>query len=168
MDEWLLRGLIAIIAAVIGAVVSSIIRPILADKLSRKAASDRGQAEMVNAWLEMTRKKWSFSLGAVKLIEDGKSVKEAATDSVGALYKWMQADPDVTRYPWEPDRVRHQGLRDLFKDLSGVMTGLLTFTLEASKGGVTASSFKQRVKDDVERAEELRNEIVRLMPSAGL
>ena len=168
MDEWLLRALIAIVASLIGAVVGAIIRPILEDKLSRKAASDRDQAEMVDAWLEMARKKWAFSLAAAQMVRNGKTVREAATDSVGALYKWMREEPNVTRFPWEPDRVRHQGLRALFNDLSEVMNGLLLYSIEASKGGVDASSFDERIMADVKKAEELRKEIVRTMPAAGL
>ena len=152
----------------IGVIVGAVLRPVVQDRLSRKADSDRHQRTMINAWLEMTRKKWAFHLATVQLIGKGKPVDTAATDSIGALNNWMQSEPDVTKYPWEPDRVRNTTLRTLFHQLSAEMAGLLNLTLEASKGAVSSPSYKEQVMDGIKRAEELRNEIVREMPAAGL
>ncbi len=164
MEEWALRGLIAIVAAAVGAVL----RPWIAQRLTKSAVRGREQREMMEAWLAMTRQKWAHFMAAIVQIRDGKSVQEAATNSIGALKNWMDGNETVTRYPWEAERVLDKRLRALFQDLTDVMNHMLTYTLEAAKNDGDRESFFATINKDIKGAEALRKAIIEQMAKADL
>ena len=107
MDEWVFRAIIGVAGVAVGAILG----PWVEHRLARRAVRGRQQREMMEAWLAMTRQKWAHFLAAIMRIQEGRSVKEAATDSIGALKNWMDGNEMVTRYPWEPERVLDKELR---------------------------------------------------------
>ena len=165
MDEWVFRAIIGVAGVAVGAILG----PWVEHRLARRAVRGRQQREMMEAWLAMTRQKWAHFLAAIMRIQEGRSVKEAATDSIGALKNWMDGNEMVTRYPWEPERVLDKELRGLFEELSSVMTHMLLYTLDvAGSGKGRRDVFIETINGDVGKAETLRKRIIERMDKADL
>ena len=122
MEEWLIRGAIAVTSAATGAVIGAVVRPHVEDTLRRRSEARERQRLLINERLERARRELRFAEAIGAFLVLGLPPEQSLNEALGIVGPFFEANDSSN---FTADAIDDPNLRQVLRELDTRINGLL-------------------------------------------
>jgi hypothetical protein len=159
MEEWIIRGAIAIVAAGVGCAVTAVLRPRVEDDLRRRTTNKDRQREVVQERLERGRRELRFVESVGALLAADYPPEEALQETIHIVGPVFEANQSSN---FRAESIDDLLLRNLINEFDTGVNHLLwqAFRSTRERGSLDRSDFLERYPYQTLELRDLEGQVI--------